>query len=230
MKAYVGIDAAINSTGLVIRIPETSKVHFCKIVSKLDKKNSNSVKQYKYDRLIDKSTYSTEDIGKIVSSSRLCKVIKKILDKHCKEVTEYEFSIEGSMMSQGFKKKQSRVTDLVANNSIIKLFLLSIPNGTIEVVAPSALKKSYTGDARTKKKGLDGKWIKLDPKKKMQDVFVKEFKGFHISGKLDDVIDAYGLSTHTENKVKRKIEHDLAIIRRREEKKAARLAKKNARK
>lgn len=197
MKAFIGIDASIHSTGLVIRIPEINKIHFTKIVSKLDKKCSPSIRQFKYDWNIDKTSFSTEDISKIVSSFRLCQKIDEVIKKYCSDVTEYEFFIEGSIMP---RKISSSHNDLVANNSIVKLYLLTNFKGsTVEVIPPTSLKLSYTGNGSSKRK-VNGKFVKIY-KTEMEAAFLKEFPRFTVSGKLDDVVDAYALSCYTDNMI-----------------------------
>ncbi len=68
----------------------------------------------------------------------------------------------------------------------------------INVIPPTQLKLSYTGSG-TSWKMVGGKKISTKPKELMLERFIKEFPGFHESGKIDDVIDAYALTVHHEN-------------------------------
>ncbi len=196
MKAYIGIDASVNSTGLVIRIPELNKLHFIKIVADYEKKCSGSIKQVKYDRFNPGENYSSEDVSKIVSSMRVAKTIGELVVKHDCGCNEFEFTMEANIMP---RRISSSHNDLVANNSVIKAFIIAKYGvKAINIVAPSQLKLSYTGSAATKKK-IGGKMVKIDSKAAMLSAFKKEFPGFDYTGKIDDVIDAYGLSKYVEN-------------------------------
>lgn len=145
---------------------------------------SRNVKVTNYKREFGKETYSHEDLNKIISATRLASKIKELIKKTMEkyDVESCEVRMEGSVMSFSFKNTQSRLNDLTAFNSIVKMMLVSSPEfHTINIIAPTALKKQSTGNGKAKKED-------------MQEAFLRIFPKFEIKGKIDDVIDAFFLS------------------------------------
>lgn len=211
----VGIDASINSTGVVIALVntvasnvwkyacpnKTTKQHtfefnelaaikFYRIVSsepKSSKSLSKNVRHISYYRDKDKfASYAEEDIYKIQSADKLAKVILKLVidfcnEHNCNDVI-VDARIEGSVMATSFRNKQSRLNDLTAFNTIIKLMLLKSDKfDIIHIVPPTTLKKIATGSGRAKKEDMEYSF------KIMND-------DFDYTGKVDDVIDAWFLA------------------------------------
>lgn len=188
---YVGIDPSINSTGIAML--HNKYMQFYQITPN-KVQCSCTTHNVIYKRLeTNAKNYTADDLNKIRNGRTLAGVIMKLVqqtqtilkEKNC-TVKEIHVRMEGSLMSSGFKNKQSRVNDLVANNSIIKLALVqhldanNIQN--IEIIAPSQLKKRYTG------KGNCGKDL-------MMETFAKNVPQYDFTqGKNDDIADAHALA------------------------------------
>jgi Holliday junction resolvasome RuvABC endonuclease subunit len=179
--AKVGLDMSINSTGLTFIFGDIVK--FYQIVP-AQSPHSASISQVVYKRDWRKDNYSYEDLAKIISATRLSLKINDILKrlKDTYSIDSFDVRIEGSIMSQGFKKQQSRVNDLTVFNSNVKLMLIN--NKTVSricVVSPTSLKKWATGKGNSKKDAIVLK-------------FVEQFPEFDKIGKIDDIADSYFLA------------------------------------
>jgi Holliday junction resolvasome RuvABC endonuclease subunit len=180
---YIGLDPSINSTGLVFRSDNYLAMYQ---ITSGDSNCSTSVRNVSYERInTNTKRYSEDDLNKIVNAKRLSHVILKLINQNL-ELSETEYvilSMEGSVMSFGFKNSASRLNDLVLNNSIIKLALLQSNLITdFFVISPAALKKRFTGSGKAKKEDMMKKFKELVPT-----------YDFSI-GKNDDIADAYALS------------------------------------
>ena len=188
-ELYIGIDPSINSTGLVFRLVEVCEEDILKMYQITPKKIkcSTSVRNILYNK-IDTNTkkYSDDDLNKIKNGYRLG---KSIFDKIFKLTKIYKpdkiyIRMEGSLMSTGFKNSISRVNDLVAYNTMVKYVILSQISKIgddiyFDVIAPTKLKKLFTGNGKSKK---------CDMVNKFKDNFD------HSQGKNDDIADAFALS------------------------------------
>ena len=151
------------------------------------KKYSTSCTVVNYGRLYDDSEiYAITDMSKIASAGRLANHIRKIVISNMEayNVKECIVRMEGSVMATSFSKKHSRLNDLTAFNSIVKLMLLSTPAfKRIGIVSPAALKKRATGSGAAKKEGMIASF--------------KELHGdnFDYRGKIDDIVDSWFLAT-----------------------------------
>lgn len=179
--AKIGLDISINSTGIAFIFEDIVKLYqICPDVST----HSPSIKQITYKRDWRKTNYSYEDLAKVNSAHTLSVTIAKLMKTLAQTyaIDKFDARIEGSIMSQGFKNKQSRVNDLTVFNSTVKLMLLKNDLvQSISVVSPGALKKIATGKGTAKKEQI----IRC---------FLSEFPEFVNAGKIDDIADAYYLA------------------------------------
>ena len=191
-SVFIGIDASLNSTGLVIR--KEGKTHLYAIVSELTKKFTPSIKQVHYQRTItnkDNSDYSTDEMDKIKSARTLTKTIQGVVNTH---LTDQEresneivvVAIEGTIMAAP-RFGLGRLNDLVMSAAVIKLWLLST-NFKVVVVPPKSLKMRYFGNGNAKKVDMVG-------------MFLKKVPSVHNLGKIDDVADAHALSEWVDTSV-----------------------------
>lgn len=182
--AKIGLDISINSTGVSFILDGDEQiVKFFQIVP-VASAHSASIQQLTYQRDWSKGNYSQEDLAKVNSAFSLSSKISQLLTKlkESYKVDAFDVRIEGSIMSQGFKKQQARVNDLTVFNGTVKLMLLKNELvQTITVVSPGALKKIATGKGTAKKEQI----VKC---------FLAEFAEFVNIGKTDDIADAYYLA------------------------------------
>lgn len=183
---YVGIDQSINSSGLAFRTDD-GYLKFYQITPG-PVKHSPTVQNVTYKK--EASTeYSVSDLMKVKNGFRLGKTFLKLIERH-KELTcatKVYLAMEGAVMSFGFKKSQARLNDLIAYNTMIKFALITADYDRYEVVAPSALKKLFTGKGNCKKEAMIEKFLQEVPD------FVNEYK-------IDDIADAYALTKIFEHK------------------------------
>lgn len=206
MELRIGIDASINATGIVIMGKSGEKImfndYYLLVPSFGDKKPpkcSSSATLITYDRVWEtkESTYSEQDIFKILSATNQAKTIVELISQQLEKVsrdTKISCRIEGSLMSSSFKSGMSRLNDLIAFGSVMRYEL--IKSGLIhefKIIPPKTLKKLATGNGNAKK----GDMIL-----KHQEVFADQM--FDYSGKHDDIIDAFWLAYVEE--VKNKID------------------------
>lgn len=180
---YVGIDASINSTGVVCISNDYIKMFQ---ITSDNVKHSSSVVNISYERInTNTKNYSVDDLNKITNAQKLASVIKSVVlrcSEQCKP-DEIHVRMEGSLMSFGFKSGASRLNDLVCNNTIIKLAILNSSNiKEFTILSPTELKKAFTGNGRAKK----------DQMIKMFLTYVPEYD--MSIGKNDDIADAFALA------------------------------------
>jgi Holliday junction resolvasome RuvABC endonuclease subunit len=183
MIAKIGIDLSMNSSGITIIVEEKSIIkHF--IISNVAVKSSANVQLLTYKRDHRNVNYSYSDLATVNSANSLAKRIYGLLIElsNIYGFQEVDARIEGSIMSQGFKKHQAKVNDLTVFNSSIKRMLISCELvKSITVVAPTTLKKWATGKGNAKKEQI-------------LEEFLKEFPKFDMTGKIDDIADSYYLA------------------------------------
>lgn len=152
------------------------------------KKFSATVEVVSYNREYDDTdNYALTDMAKIHSAQKLASTIKKLVKYNLNKynLQKCEVKIEGSLMASSFSKRTSRLNDLTAFNSIVKLMLLSSPEfSRIGIVAPRSLKQLATGSGAAKKEQMIEQFAEL-----------KAGSGFDIKGKIDDVVDAWFLAS-----------------------------------
>jgi len=187
MKAFLGLDISMNSTGCVFHIHgqdgQADITKFMRICPSVEK-NSESAELVTYNRTWAKGNYSTMDLATVVDAKRLAARISGLIKRFTSQygITELSVRTEGHIMGGRFQK-QSRMTQMVSFNTIMKLMLLSNNTVTdIATIAPTALKKYATGKGRCKKEEI----VKH---------FMLKFPDFDRTGKIDDIADAYFLAT-----------------------------------
>jgi hypothetical protein len=210
MELRIGIDASINATGFVLMLKNGHQIvetDYYLIVprnqavtevsneftatgrrrKKPKKMFSDSATILKYDRYYQtkESTYSQQDIYKIMSAEKLAElIVNKIEDKIADnpELTKVSCRIEGALMSS-FSGATGRVNDLVAFSSVMKYCLIKANIlSELSIVLPKTLKRLATGNGAAKKTQL----IVVHKEKYGHDTF-------DYSGKIDDLIDAFML-------------------------------------
>jgi len=193
MKLYVGIDQSINSTGVTFRTEDNMYLKFCQITD-TKKTCSSSVQNLIYQKDNQNTgNYTHDDLTKILNAERLALVIFKQIKKHydLSKSDDIEVRIEGPIM-QSFKQKASRVNDLVAFGTLIKFHLIKkLGISRVHVIAPTQLKKLFTGKGNCKKERIEEVFYELNPK------YDKS------KGKNDDIADSFGLSYVNLNKNKK---------------------------
>lgn len=184
-KATVGIDLAMNSTGLVFIINDPEKnspiVKFIRLVSEL-KPNSPSCRLVTYKRDYRKENYSYRDISYLNSAKSCAIKIRQLMIEFANtyNISDYEVAIEAPIM--GRFASQSRLNELVVYNAQVKSMLLQYNDvSSIAVVAPTSLKKIATGKGNCKKTEVEKQ-------------FYVDFPDYDKSGKNDDIADAYYLA------------------------------------
>ncbi len=183
MIAKIGIDLSMNSSGITLIIDELNVTkHF--IISNAAVKSSADVQLLTYTRDQRSDNYSYSDLATVNSATSLAKRIWNLISELQKiyKFSEVDARIEGSIMSQGFKRHQAKVNDLTVFNSSIKRMLINHELvKSITIVAPATLKKWATGKGNAKKEQI-------------VEAFLKEFPKFDQTGKIDDVADSYYLA------------------------------------
>ena len=186
MKACIGIDLSINSTGIVFNLRldnDESVVKFIQICPHVAK-TSGSVQLVTYKRQVKSDNYSESDINTVIDAAALATCISKQITKFSEiyGFTEIDAVIEGSVMASRFSKATANLNQLtVFNGTVKRMLVMNKFVKSISVIAPSSLKKSFTGKGNCKKE-------------KMIERFIELFPDFDIRGKIDDVVDAYALS------------------------------------
>lgn len=209
MELRIGIDASINSTGIVVMEKEVGKIELVKYYllvpnvgegKKLPKCTSSAeLRTYERHWEAKTSTYSQQDIYKILSAENQSKEILRILTKEImvNQPDKVSCRIEGSLMSSSFKSGQSRLNDLIAFGSVMRYELLK--SGLItefKIIPPKTLKKLATGNGNAKK-GLMVSHHK--------DTFPELNFDYNL-GKVDDIIDAFWLAYVEDDKNKISVE------------------------
>lgn len=187
---YVGIDSSVHSTGLVIRTKDNSFLKLYQITSS-NIKCSPSVNQVVYKHLsTNTKDYTNDDLNKLRNGMSLGRKIIELIEraKQLSGAESVRIAMEGSVMSFGFKGNQSRVNDLIAYNSCIKLCVMQFNKTSFDIFAPTQVKKIFVGKGNAKKQMMIDKFKTLFP---MYDTSV---------GKNDDISDAYALSCCAMNK------------------------------
>ena len=185
MTTKIGLDISMNSTGMVInhQLPHPT-ITYHKIIPKKGGKHSTDTQVHIYHRKYNKETYSEENISKIISAEKLAIKIKEIINNHFDKHPDYsetQVIIEGGAF--GSFGGKSRLADMTIFSALVKRKLLTIPQITeILIIPPTTLKKHATGKGNAKKQAMEDAFIKLNP-------------DFDLTGKNDDLIDAYFLTT-----------------------------------
>ncbi len=178
----IGLDISMNSTGLAIKTPDYLEFH--KIIPKKGGKHSKNTQVHIYNRKYNKETYSEENISKVISAEKLAITIKNIIQDYIRPYPNPELHIiieGGAFGSFGGK---SRLADMTIFSAIVKRKMLTIkPFPTITIIPPTSLKKYATGKGNSKKQAMEDAFILLNP-------------DYDMTGKNDDVIDAYFLANH----------------------------------
>lgn len=189
-KHYDYVDAKGTNKKRVFKCSQIEAIKYYRIVSnepKSAKSLSKTIQHVPYYREKDEfATYAEEDVYKIQSADKLASLILKLVrqfcDEHdCKDAI-IDARIEGSVMATSFKNRQSRLNDLTAFNTIIKLMIIKSQDfDMLHIVPPTTLKKEATGSGKAKKDDMEYHFK-----------FFNE--DFDYTGKVDDVIDAWFLA------------------------------------
>lgn len=181
MKAIVGLDCSFNNTGICIKTD--AKHILIQIASSNQAHSANTVfKTYKRTYAEDPENFSQVDIAKVLSAQSMAAEIINTLSFYKKllGITEWEFRIEGNLLRARFAWQTTSIAEMTMLNGIIKTYILRItPN--VHVIQATNLKKLFTGYGAGKKSN-------------MQEKFLKIFPNFDLTGKTDDIIDAYALA------------------------------------
>lgn len=185
ITAKIGIDLAMNSTGLAFIIDDPKKdkpiIKFIRLTNE-PVPNSPSCRLVTYNRDYRKENYSYRDISYLISAKSCAVKIRKLILEIASvyKIEEYYAAIEAPIM--GRFASNSRLNELVVFNAQCKSMLLQMESvRTIAVIAPSSLKKIATGKGNCKKDLI-------------LKTFYAEFPEYVQSGKNDDVADAYYLA------------------------------------
>lgn len=181
-RVYVGVDASYNSTGLCIQSNYKPEIHFIQLVNG-SCPHSPSVVFTQYGRVLSNTgDFSTDEKNRIKSSYNLWQKIKYYLQLYVPDADEYQFTLEGNVMSSFGKSKFNRLTDMVLLNTMIKYFIMCFPKSKLEIFTPNQIKKLFTGNGKGNKELVQQTFMNM-----FGDKFIYE-------GKWDDISDAYALS------------------------------------
>ncbi|AFF28166.1 gp168 [Sphingomonas phage PAU] len=215
----IGIDASYNSSGICIRFFDKNKkeqFHLYRLFPDYDKKkNSVHIKCLTYPKVYTETKdFEIDDLGKIENCKRITLTIKNLMDRYEKEfdIKAWDIRFEGNVMNS-FGGGLLRIVDMVNLTGILKANLIN-KKSVGSVYAILELKKLFCGRARpaTIKCPKTGKRKPSEDSKMMMiNKFLTIYPDFDTTGKIDDVIDAYALSTvplkHSEDKLRKLTEY-----------------------
>lgn len=181
-KAYIGIDASYNSTGVVIKNNMNSKIHYIHIAGESTPHSPSVVYSLYNKHYANTKNFSDDEQSRIKSSHQLWQKIKYYIQLYIPDMDEYNFTLEGNVMSSFGMSRFNRLTDMVLLNTMIKYFIMIYPKSKLTIFTPTEVKKMFTGNGRGNKELMMETFQSI-----MGDNFI-------YSGKWDDVADGYALA------------------------------------
>ena len=194
----VGIDFSINSTSVVIKLPE-SHIYMSFVPNYNPKlkgfKTHEELKKplivCSYNKNSVSSSSVEEQSMKLKNADELSDLIIDTLKTF--DIVPSEIRIEGF----SFGSKGNSFIDLITYNTFLKVKLIKEYGHIIKVVPPKTLKKLYTGNGNASKCDMLKTFMSTNTGRLQQKIkalgFIKEDEEFTIPKPIDDICDALAL-------------------------------------
>lgn len=189
-KLMIGLDMSVTSTGVCLDLNGHKKL-FLFVDRKLtDKKKCSAVEYIMYKRYSEKDHPSLDyEMVKLKSYENLATVILKTIESVMLKYNILPSDTEIYFERPSLQSKGQAALEIPILNALIRRKLLTLcPIENFRGLAPSQLKKLWTGNGRAKKPEMEEKYIEV-----MEKLNLPALPKLLKTTKVDDIIDAIAL-------------------------------------